>query len=83
MRQIYAYPSDEIGWRKDEQGTRLVDSLYHVLARKKCILCSVWLRHKNYFTSIPYIAPPFEWKLHLLGTEHLLGPVYMEVEDPR
>ena len=53
MRQIYAYPSDEIGWRKDEQGTRLVDSLYHVLARKKCILCSVWLRHKNYFTSIP------------------------------
>ena len=40
--------------------------LYHVFARKKCILCSVWLRHKNYFTSIPYVT--LLWYSFYFGT---------------
>ena len=54
MRQIYAYPSDDwlkTGWARNTASRFSV--LYHVFARKKCMLCSVWLRHKNYFTSIP------------------------------
>ena len=59
MRQLYAFDANESTRRLAEDGmsTGLTNThtargfsvLYHVFARKQCILCSA-LRHKSYLT---------------------------------
>ena len=59
MRQLHAYVAHEFTWRlvedgmstgltlKHTHGSWILSVLYHVFARKRCILCSA-LRQKSY-----------------------------------
>ena len=70
MRQLYAYDANESTRRLVEGGmstgltnthtVRGFSDLYHVFARKQCILCSA-LRHKSYlilYFTLPCTAYP-------------------------
>ena len=75
MRQLYAYDANESTRRspEDRMSMGLINThmawgfsvLYHVFARKQCILCSA-LRHKSYLT-LSYMLHRFE-NLELPGT---------------
>ena len=65
MRQLYAYDANESTRRlpEDRMSMGLINThmawgfsvLYHVFARKQCILCSA-LRHKSYLTLSLYVT---------------------------